>query len=186
MDQRTQISLRTSENLSIHPTRTERFKKSFFPFTTRLWNEIGLDIRRVDSLNVFKNSMVNYLNLPHYNPLFDFSLDRYSSIVHTRLRLNCCALNYYLFRINCVPYPGCICGFQDETINHYFLYCPRFAALRQILLSSVAQYFNDTWRHMSDSQKVNTLLFGSSQLSFQENIVIFCQVQTFIKMLNRF
>ena len=29
--QRTQISLRTSENLSIHPTRTERFKKSFFP-----------------------------------------------------------------------------------------------------------------------------------------------------------
>ena len=81
-----------------------------------------LDIRRVDSLNVFKNSMVNYLNLPHYNPL----------------KLNCCALNYYLFRINCVPYPGCICGFQDETINHYFLYCLRFAALRQILLPSVA------------------------------------------------
>ena len=72
--QRTQISLRTSENLGIHPTRTERFKKSFSPSTIRLWNEIGLDIRRVDLLNVFKNSMVNYLNLPHCNPLFDFSL----------------------------------------------------------------------------------------------------------------
>ena len=47
-------------------------------------------------------------------------------------------------------------------MNHYFLYCPRFAALRQILHSSVAQYFNNT-----------ILLFGSSQLSFQENIVIF-------------
>ena len=117
-----------------------------------------LDIRRVDSLNVFKNSMVNYLNLLHYNPL----------------KLNCCALNYYLFRINCVPYPGCICGFQDETIKDFFLYFPRFAALRQILLSSVAQYFYDTWRHMSESQKVNILLFGSSQLSLQENIVIFC------------
>ena len=93
MGQRTQISLRTSENLSIQPTCTEWFNKSFFPSTTRLWNEIGLDIRRVDSLNVFKNSMVNYLNLPHYNPLFDFSLECYSTILHTRLRLNCCALN---------------------------------------------------------------------------------------------
>ena len=78
------------------------------------------------------------------------------------------------FQINCVPYHGSIsCGFQDETINHYFLYCPRFAALRQILVPSVAQYFNNTWRHMSHSQKVNILLFRSSQLSFQENIVIF-------------
>ena len=167
--QRTQISLRTSENLSIHPTRTERFKKSFFPSTTRLWNEIELDIRKVDSLNVFKNSVVNYLSLPH-NTQFDFSLDRYSSILHTRLRLNCCALNYYLFRINCVPYPGCICGFQDETINHYFLYCLRFAAPRQILLSSVAQYLT-TLGVTCLTQRVNLLLFGSSQSSFQENIV---------------
>ena len=96
--QRKQISPRTSDNLRLHPTHTERFKKSFFPIYNKAveWNEIGLNIRRVDSLNVFKNSMVNYLNLPHYNTLFDFSLDRYSSIFHTRLRLNCCALNYYL------------------------------------------------------------------------------------------
>ena len=75
-------------------------------------------------------------------------------------------------------------GLQDETINHYFLYCPRFAALRQILLSSVAQYFNDTWRHMSDSQKVNILLFGSLVGYFRPNVDIYKNVKSFLMILH--
>ena len=48
----------------------------------------------------------------------------YSSIIHTRLLLNVCSLNYYLFNIGRDPSPECLCGFEIESINHYFLHCP--------------------------------------------------------------
>jgi hypothetical protein len=50
--------------------------------------------------------------------------------IHTRIRLGACALNYYLFKIDCKLSPKCTCGFEIETINHYFLHCPIFAAQR--------------------------------------------------------
>ena len=28
-----------------------------------------------------------------------------------------CALNYYLFKINCVASPACICGFSYESVT---------------------------------------------------------------------
>jgi hypothetical protein len=58
------------------------------------------------------------------------NIEKYSSVLHARLRLNCDALNYYLFKINCIIItPTCICGASCESVIHYLLYCPRYAAL---------------------------------------------------------
>ena len=54
------------------------------------------------SLNVFKQYLKNFFDISSYSKYFDYSIDRYSSILHTRLRLNCCTLNYYLFKIDCM------------------------------------------------------------------------------------
>ena len=58
-------------------------------------------------------------NVPSYNVIYDFTIDRFNAIIHTRLRLDACALNYYLFKIGCRERPACFCGFPNST-----LFCP--------------------------------------------------------------
>ena len=87
---------------------TERFKKSFFPSTTILWNDLDLEIRESDSISSFKRALVNYFNVPKYFSSF------------TRLRLGACALTYYLFKIAVKSSPICSCDFDNETITHFF------------------------------------------------------------------
>ena len=130
--------------------------------------------------------MFSIFHIPKYKSLFNFSLDRYSSIIHTRLRLDSCALNFYLLKIGSKASPACLCGFEYESINHYFLHCPIFSVPRSRLLSSAAQILADRWLAMSELQIINVCLNGSSLLSEDENVNIFYCVQCFIKESNRF
>ena len=133
--------------------------------------------------------MFSIFHIPKCKILFNFSLDRYSSIIHTRLRLDTCSLNFYLFKIGCKASPACLCGFEYESINNYLLHCPIFAAPRSRLLSSAAQILADRWLAMSELQIINVCLNGSSLqtlLSEDENVNIFYCVQCFIKEFNRF
>ena len=118
-------------------------KKSFFPTTTRLWKNVSIDVRSTLSLSVFKKSLLSYFSFPAKNVLYEVALDRFSSIIHTRLRLDACALNYYLFKRGRKESPACLCGFYSESVKHFFLKCPLFAASRHKLLSSAAQIFAD-------------------------------------------
>ena len=54
VQQRSGLLLRSASNLTTFPTKTERFKTSFFPSTTLLWNSIDYVERNNLSLNVFK------------------------------------------------------------------------------------------------------------------------------------
>ena len=141
MFERTQYFLRSCSDYTLFPVRTERFKKSFFPSTTIAWNDIDISVRNLESVILFKNALAINFDVPQYETLFNFSLDRYFSIIHTRLRLNVCTLNYYLFKMGIKSSPECLCGFEMESINHYFLHCPLFAAPRLNLLSSAAHIF---------------------------------------------
>ena len=51
---------------------------------------------------------------------FDYSLDRYCSIIHSRLRLDTCALFYYLFKTAVSSSPICSCGVDKGTKSHFF------------------------------------------------------------------
>ena len=83
VSERTHFSLRHSRNFSIFPVRTVRFANSFFPSTTKLWNEAYSVTESTDSIGTFKNALVSYFQLPKYFKPFDYSIDRYMSIVHT-------------------------------------------------------------------------------------------------------
>ena len=80
----------------------------------------------------------------------------------------------------------CVCNTEHETVAHYLLRCPRYAALRHNLHSSAAQVFGDNWYLLSDLQRVNILLFGSTRLNISENQNIFKSVQYYIKQTERF
>ena len=169
VSERTSYSLRNLKHFTLFASRTERFNKSFFPSTTRLWNNLSIDVRSTLSLSVFKKSLLSYFPFPAKNVLYEVALDRFSSIIHTRLRLHACALNYYLFKIGRKESPACFCGFYSDSVKHFFLKCPLFAASRYKLLSSAAQIFADRWAHMSDTAILSAFLSECPSLSYDEN-----------------
>ena len=186
VSERTNYSLRTVSDFSLFDSHTERHKASFFPSAARLWNSINIETRSLVSLDFFKNALVTFFDLPVPNVIYNLSNDRFSSVYHTRLRLGACALNSYLFKIRCKVSPVCMCGFNTETIKHYFLHCPIFAAQRQKLLSSAAQLFADDWSRVNDVQIVEMFLHGSSSLSLESNRELFSLVQSYINETKRF
>ena len=149
--ERTNYRLRSRENFTQFSCRTSRFQKSFFPSAITGWNSLDIDVRNSVSLPTFKAKLRSTL-FPHsYNKLFDFSLSRRASIDHTRLRLGFSCLREYLFKINRCASPFCECGLDFESVKHFFLFCPRYAAQRNVLFTSAATILGETWSSSSDA-----------------------------------
>ena len=85
--QRTQFTLRSSNNLSLYSSRSQRFYNSFLPSSVRLWNILDNDVRNA-VFSSYKSALkrIYFENLTPC-PLYKYSLTRYASILHTRLRL---------------------------------------------------------------------------------------------------
>jgi hypothetical protein len=93
-----------------------------------------------------------------YNDIFDVSLTRRASILHAHLRLGFHGLNEYLFKINCLSLPLCHCGMGNESGQHYFLHCPRFAAQCNLFLASAVRICGQSWSESSDEIKTFYIL----------------------------
>ena len=184
--ERTNYRLRSRENFTQFSCRTSRFQKSFFPSAITGWNSLDIDVRNSVSLPTFKAKLRSTL-FPHsYNKLFDFSLSRRASIDHTRLRLGFSCLREYLFKINRCASPFCECGLDSESVKHFFLFCPRYGAQRNVLFTSAATILGETWSSSSDARKINFLLYGVKSVNYDVNCVLFREVQRFIMSTNRF
>ena len=183
VNERTNYFLRTASDYSVFASRTERFKRSL---TATLWNDISFDIRCLESIGSLKKVLLSFFNVPSYNATFEFAIDRFNAIFHTRLRLDTCALNYYLFKIGCKESPACLCGFYNESVKHFFLECPLYSAPRINLLSSAARIFADRWSSMSKAEIVSVFPLGSQLLSPNQNSDLFFHVQSFISDSKRF
>lgn len=151
--------------------RTKLYYESFFPSTIRLWNTLPNEIQNNPSLNNFKKYLNrSNINIPDY---YNFG-SRKGQILHSQLRLESSALKLYMFRRNLCPSPLCTCG-SIESNDHYLLYCPNYNVIR-----------SETINKLRDSTNVNILLFGSSNLSVNDNKYIFYMVQKFIIDSKRF
>lgn len=181
--QRSRYNLRSNDNFSLIQTRTARFKKSFLPSVILSWNELDEEARNLDSLKSFKSKIRSYY-CKEYSQLLNTSLNRQASILHTRLRLNQSGLNSYLYKITCKPSPLCECNDGSvESVCHYLLHCPRYAAHRIALMSLSAQLFHN---NISDKEKVQYFLNGAVFLSTENNTKLFLEVQKFIIHSKRF
>ena len=63
---------------------------------------------------------------------------------------------------------------DTESVKHFVLFCPRYTAQRNLLLTSAADIVGETWSSSSDAKKLNFLLHGAKS------------AQTFIMNTNRF
>ena len=95
-----------------------------------------------------------------YPSIFSRQMKAIVYVLHTLLRLDACALNYYLFRIGKKVFSACLCGADHETVKHFLIKCPFYAALRFHLLTCAATLFAERWSNISDSTLLNSFLNG--------------------------
>ena len=72
-------------------------------------------------------------------------------------------------------------------MKHFFLYFPRYAAQREVLLTSTANILAETWSSGGDARKlINFLLYGDESVNYDVSCAFFREVQSFIINTNRF
>jgi hypothetical protein len=173
--ERNPYNVRSRENLTQPQVRTTQYQASLIPETTKLWNNLPLSTRQINSLEKFKETIKSKIEP---NQLYYTTRTRRAQVLHTRLRIKHSDLNDHLFRINLADDPGCDCGAERETIHHYLLECPTHQAHRNALLNSL----QDLNQHLN----AETLLSGSAALSINSNTRIFLEVQMYILKTKRF
>ena len=92
------------------------------------------------------------------------------------MRTNCSSLNQHLFSKHIVLDPHCVCG-EVEDSRHFLLECNLYQNIRNDMLAAVSRICLPT---------LNSLLYGSTAVSVNDNIMIFKAVQTFIFKSKRF
>ena len=116
---------------------------------------------------------------------------RISSIFHTRLRLGHSGLNGHLYRIGLRDTPSCTCGYIEESVIHYLLFCPNYveerAKLFTLLQRSLAPHVNIMTMFADRPMDLTNLLLCSlPDIPVAASKCIFKEVQSFIAATNRF
>ena len=151
-------------------------RNSFLPSIIRDWNALSPTIRNSATLNTFKNHIYNTqgerISLPKY--ISNVQTTRDGQIYHTRLRLQCSALNQHLHSKHIIKSPLCTCGAVEDS-THYLLVCPNYQTLRQRYVF-----------RLPHAHTLPLLLNGNHALLDEMNDQIFSQVQLVILSSRRF
>ena len=99
------------------------------------------------------------------------------SVLHARLRNNCCGLNSDLFRNHIRKNPLCdLCDVAKDAYN-YFFHCRKYSVERQV--------FNDTGIGVHPLY-INVILYGNENWNTDANMVLFRAVHRYIHASKRF
>ena len=103
--------------------------------------------------------------------------NRYTSVLHARLRNNCSSLNNDHFRNYIRDNPLCdLCGVIEDT-THYSFHCIKYFDERQV--------FNDTAR-VFKILTINLILFGNDNWNTETNVDLFMATHRYIYASKRF
>ena len=99
------------------------------------------------------------------------------NVIHAQLRMNCSNLNAHLHNLHVIDSPACVCSHSIEDTAYFFLYCPLYYTQRLALQNIVSRY---------SEFKLETLLFGDTNIDNVDNITIILAVHDSIKNSERF
>jgi hypothetical protein len=91
--------------------------------------------------------------------------------------MNSSSLNEHLFLRNLVDSPNCLWG-GGSNFSHYILHFSRFAASRQELILSIS--------NIPVNITITLFLFGTNELTDEQNTLIFVSIQKYIIKSKRF
>ena len=184
-------ALRNDSNLLTFFCKYVTYRRSFFPVAVTLWNELGDTVKSCFTLHAFKLKLKEHM-LTKRCKLFSL-FDGREAINHTRLRLGLSGLNGQRFMFNFITYSLCHqCQFENESVEHYLLYCQCYAAQRQSLFITLDDIYTDLAKPHRTLQSrrnilscVKILLNGDNSLTLTKNVDIFKAVQNYIKDTKR-
>lgn len=172
VNSKSEYNLRNKYHISTIKTRTEKYKKSFFPDTVKLYNNLDESLK-CKNKKEFRHTTFNKV-LP--NPLFYYG-KRKTNIIHAQIRMKCSNLNSHLFNLHVIDNPACFCSNKIEDSGHYFIECPMYFTQRLKLKELISSFcdFN-----------LDVILYGCKALHLEINQIIFSGVHNFILETGRF
>ena len=176
---------RGSDNIPFLGTKHNFFQNSYFPSSMKEWNRLDIDIRKSDSISMFKKCILSFIR-PLPNEVSNSHNPQGLKLL-TRLRLGLSHLLYHKLKHNFLDIINllCSCGSDIETALHFLLYCPNFMQCRNTLLSEIFE-INSELITRNDLALTQTLLFGDNSFSQYDNSKILDATIAFIVASKRF
>ena len=172
----------------LHPLkfRTDNYKNSFYPVSVSCWNEIGPEIRSIQSISSFKMKLLKLIRPPK-KTMYDIHNPEGTKLIF-QLRLGLSSLKSHKLAHNFKDTPNsiCACGYIRESTSHYLLKCVIYCSERNDLFNVLNPILNTNKLCLNDDDKVKLLLYGGSELTFEENKNILNSTIKFIMETKRF
>ena len=159
---------RGSDNIPLLGTKHNFFQNSYFPAAIKESNSLDTDIRKSDSISIFKKRILSFIR-PLPNKVSNSHNPQGLKLL-TRLRLGPSNLCYHKFKHNFLDTinPLCSYGSDIETTLHFVLYFPIFMECKNTLLSRISQITSELITR-NDLALIETLLFGNNSFSQYNN-----------------
>ena len=134
-------NLRRNNSLLVPFIRKEIFSKSFLPKTIREWNNLSLELKESDSINLFKEKLKRLYGPNKSKKLYSHGRG-WHTVNHCRISLGLSHLKRHLFRYNIIQSAYCenvTCDDMPETTSHFLVYCPRYEPQRRTMLKEISK-----------------------------------------------
>ena len=158
--------------------KTAHYKSSFTVSGMLAWNQLDPNFRNLSSLSFFKTRMKSYYSVAHLP--FNNSASRKTQIIFSQIRMGFSDLKHHLFTKGCTESGKCKCGALKEDTIHFLLHCRLYNDTQSVMLRNI----KDICTNIKPSAAL--CLFGSDQLSHEQNMSIFSQVYHYIEESKRF
>ena len=174
----------TSSTNDLHPMRckTKRFQNSFYPNAVKCWNDIGPEIRMLDSLKSFK-AKLNGIIKPKHKSVFNIHSTHLKYLLQLRAGLSPLKEHKFKHKFRDTQSASCPCSTGAESTNHFLLSCPLFKTHRGKLMETIEPFIS---KLNSNSSLNELLLYGSQSLEDVENKAILEASLQFIADTGRF
>ena len=135
----TSCPTRGSDNIPLLGTKHNFFQNSYFRAAIKEWNSLDTDIRKSDSISIFKKRILSFIR-PLPNKVSNSHNSKGLKLL-TRFQIGLSHLCYHKFKHNFLDTinPLCSCGSDIETTLNFLLCCPNFMECRKTLLSEVSE-----------------------------------------------
>ena len=169
----------------MHPYISKNYNNSFFPYYTKLWNNLPQEKRCFDP-GIFKE----YLHKKYKPPKYSFYShgSKLGNSLITRLRVDRSYLNSHAFSIGLALSPECACGAKQETTLHILKFCPLYHSFRQSLFGLVGQQIS-VFQKLNNKEQIYVLLYGFKKENpdyYYINTAVTFAVQDFLIKTKRF
>ena len=114
-----------------------KFKNSFFPHTSHLWNSLPKQIQGKNLID-FKEFTNKEYKPPRYKHFARGN--KITNTLLTKIRVGGSDLHQHKFIIGLADTPECLCHFREESPSHFFLDCFLYLPERQVLFDLIEHY----------------------------------------------